>query len=607
MNCKYLYYLALFLIPLPGFNQISPGKLSQAHAELEGISNCTQCHTLGDKVSNNKCLACHEDIQSLLNQDRGYHASDEVRNQDCFACHSDHHGRKFEMVRFDEAQFDHNLTGYELEGQHDKIECKDCHIADHIADASIKKRESTFLGLEEDCLSCHLDFHQNTLSNDCIQCHDFEAFRPAPLFNHEDAEFDLKGAHVNVDCLECHEKSIKNGQEFQSFTGLEFQDCNSCHEDPHLGHFKNHCFQCHNENSFESFTGFAAFNHNTTRFTLKGSHRQVACFACHQKSSNPKTVFQDKLNIKENQCASCHQDVHDNKFGNDCAQCHVEKSFLTLKTMDFFNHNVTDYPLEGKHVGVDCKSCHTNRYTEPIDFAACKNCHIDYHLGEFEDQQVSPDCSQCHSLHEGFQYSLFSLEDHAETPFPLVGSHLATPCFDCHLKEEQWTFRNIGNTCVDCHKDIHEGQLSSKYYPEQRCQSCHSEGSWASISFDHVLTEWPLEGAHAQINCRDCHFDNTQTNNEQEFSFLSIENECARCHEHLHGDQFAENGQTDCIPCHNTESWSPSIFDHNRAAYKLDGEHVDVECKACHLDYADNDVNKVIYKIEKFDCIDCHQ
>ncbi len=604
---KWAYYLIIIWLPLEFFAQISPGQLSQAHANIEGISNCTQCHILGEKVSNLKCLTCHLEIQSLLNQNRGYHSSDEVRNQDCFACHSDHHGRKFDMVRFDEGQFDHNLTGYTLEGQHDQTECKSCHQADHIANAEIKQRASTYLGLEQTCISCHLDFHQNTLSNDCIACHDFEAFRPAPHFNHADAAFNLKGAHLEVKCIECHEKTTNNGKDFQAFTGIEFQDCISCHNDPHLGHFKSQCFQCHQENSFNTFTGSAAFNHNITGFNLKGSHSRVGCFACHQKSSNAKTVFQDQLNIKENQCVSCHEDVHENKFGNDCAQCHVEKSFFSLKSMDFFNHSVTDYPLEGLHLGVDCKSCHKDRYTVPIDYSACKNCHQDYHQGEFEDHQTSPDCARCHSLHEGFEYSLFSLEDHAETTFPLVGSHLATPCFDCHLKEEQWTFRNIGGTCVECHEDIHEGQLSSKYYPDQQCQSCHSEGSWASISFDHILTEWPLEGAHTRINCRDCHFENAQTNNTLEFSFFSMEQECYHCHDHNHGDQFVENGQTDCIPCHNSESWSPSIFDHNQAAFKLDGEHLIVECNACHLNIVDNDANRVLYKIEKFDCIDCHQ
>ena len=37
---------------LPGLHaQLSPGPLTNAHASLEGITNCTQCHTLGEKIS----------------------------------------------------------------------------------------------------------------------------------------------------------------------------------------------------------------------------------------------------------------------------------------------------------------------------------------------------------------------------------------------------------------------------------------------------------------------------------------------------------------------------------------------------------------------------
>ncbi|MCC6726954.1 MAG: hypothetical protein IT258_20805, partial [Saprospiraceae bacterium] len=45
------------------------------------MSNCTQCHDLGDKVSNNKCLACHKEIKSLVDKKRGYHASKDVKAQ----------------------------------------------------------------------------------------------------------------------------------------------------------------------------------------------------------------------------------------------------------------------------------------------------------------------------------------------------------------------------------------------------------------------------------------------------------------------------------------------------------------------------------------------
>ena len=46
--------------------QLSPGDLTTAHSHLDGISNCTQCHVLGNKVSSEKCLVCHTEIKERI-------------------------------------------------------------------------------------------------------------------------------------------------------------------------------------------------------------------------------------------------------------------------------------------------------------------------------------------------------------------------------------------------------------------------------------------------------------------------------------------------------------------------------------------------------------
>ncbi|MDP1993933.1 MAG: cytochrome C, partial [Ignavibacteria bacterium] len=136
--------------------QISPGKLVQAHQNLEGLSNCSKCHELGDKVLNSKCLACHTEIQSLIKTKRGYHASSEVSGKDCFKCHSDHNGRTFEIIRFNQKSFDHQKTTFKIDGKHKDVKCDQCHQAKFIADKkSFAKRKNTFLGLSNDCKSCH--------------------------------------------------------------------------------------------------------------------------------------------------------------------------------------------------------------------------------------------------------------------------------------------------------------------------------------------------------------------------------------------------------------------------------------------------------------------
>ncbi|MEL6844201.1 MAG: cytochrome c family protein, partial [Bacteroidota bacterium] len=338
--------------------QLSPGELSNAHKEYEGLRNCTLCHDLGNKVTNQKCLDCHDDIQGLLDQNRGYHAAPSVRSQDCFACHSEHHGRNFDALRFDQDNFDHDLTGYTLEGQHDVIDCRECHQPEYIADPEIRRRENTFLGLDQECLTCHDDYHQQTLSSDCIQCHNFEAFQPAPGFDHDEADFALRGAHQEVDCRECHTESVRNGQEFVQYTDIPFARCTDCHDDVHNNQLPGACTQCHNETSFSRFLGQSRFNHNRTGFELRGAHKREDCYSCHDKTSNPLLVFQEPKGIADNNCVACHDDVHEGRFGDDCVQCHTEESFLVIKNLDQFDHGLTDYALEGLHREVDCRECH---------------------------------------------------------------------------------------------------------------------------------------------------------------------------------------------------------------------------------------------------------
>jgi hypothetical protein len=605
---NYIVFFLFFSITFC-FGQISPGDLSQSHSNLEGMSNCTQCHELGYKVTDKKCLECHKEIQSLINQNKGYHANKNVKKQDCFECHSEHHGRKFDMVRFDENTFNHNDTGYRLEGKHNSIDCRKCHQPDNISNSEIKKRKQTFLGLNDECISCHDDYHQKTLGTDCKKCHTMDAFSPASKFNHDQTEFPLIGAHQNINCIQCHKKETKNGEEFQEFKGIAFQDCKSCHNDPHNNQLPGKCNDCHSEVSFQNFNG-QTFNHNVTNFKLKGKHNTIDCFACHKKTDNEKLVFQDLIGKSESNCLACHNDTHEGKFGLECVKCHNEESFFALNNMDFFDHNKTDYSLEGKHLEVDCKQCHTGRYTKTIDFSACNKCHNDYHNGEFTENNFTPDCVECHSLQEGFEYSLYTLEQHQETEFPLEGAHLATPCFACHISEDndQWTFKNLGETCVDCHVNIHEDYINPSYYPENNCKACHVSDSWAKIdSFDHSKTGWNLTGKHKTTACRSCHFiENSDNKSVIDQKFIKLDTDCASCHENVHDTMFEIDGITDCNRCHITEHWIPEKFNHNTTRFPLEGKHTQVECNACHTSSIIDGKVKVLYKLNKLKCIDCH-
>jgi hypothetical protein len=499
------------------------------------MSNCTQCHVLGNKVSNEKCLICHKEIQQRINLQKGYHSSAEIKGKQCITCHNEHHGKNFQLIRLDTAKFDHSLTGYTLSVPHAKKGCKDCHVTKFITDQKIKAKKYTYMGVSTDCLSCHADYHQKTLPSDCLNCHNADAFKPATKFNHAKTRFQLVGKHINVDCLKCHKVEMVNEKKFQEF----------------------------------------------------------------------------KLN-QNISCASCHKDPHQNKFGQNCNQCHTEESFQIVKGAKNFDHNKTDYKLEEKHLTVNCKACHKTKFTDPLKFKNCTDCHTDYHKKQFAKNGVSPDCSQCHSV-KGFTLFSYSIDQHNLSPFPLRGAHVATPCLECHKKQEVWNFRGIGINCKDCHADIHKTFIQAKYYPEENCKICHNEGRWADVSFDHSKTEFNLTGGHTKQSCRACHITRDSNGAIQRDSrriigqkFSGLSKNCSDCHDDIHRKQFEKNGITNCTECHYTENWKASKFDHNNTAFKLDGKHINVACLKCHKPQQEGSYVYIKYKLKEFKCESCH-
>lgn len=517
----------LYLLAVNAVAQLSPGELTRAHAHLEGLTNCTKCHVLGEKETTSKCLECHREIKNLISQKKGYHASAEVAGKRCAECHGEHFGRDFKMVRFDDKKFDHKITGYKLEGKHAEIKCADCHKNEFIKTKISQKKGDSYLGLSTECLSCHADFHQNTLSKNCTSCHNLNAFRPAPLFNHAKTKFVLTGKHQTVSCEKCHKIEQVNGQKFQQFSGVAFASCTNCHED-----------------------------------------------------------------------------IHKNKFGNDCLKCHTVFSFHEVKSLGTFNHEKTDFPLRGKHITVDCKKCHKTSVTQPVKHNFCTDCHADFHEKQFLKNGKSPDCDECH-LVEGFSPSTFGYEKHNRLNFKLEGAHLATPCFTCHKKTEKWNFAKMGSRCIDCHENFHQNFIGAKYIPDGDCKKCHAVNSWNEISFDHNFTGYALEGKHASVSCRKCHFK-TDANNKQLQQFNWGNQECTNCHTDIHFEQFKQNGKTDCVRCHTNNSWKAEKFDHNTARFKLDGKHEGLACAKCHKPKDAMLKSSVVYKFKDISCASCH-
>ncbi|MEI7895695.1 MAG: cytochrome C [bacterium] len=502
-------FLLVVLFSRSGFGQISPGELSKAHTSLEGITNCTKCHILGKKVSNQKCLECHTELKARTDLQKGYHSSSDVKGKECVSCHSDHHGLNFQIIRFDKDKFNHDLTGFKLTGAHAKKKCIDCHKREHISDQKIKKKTFTYLGLNPACLTCHTDYHQQTLSANCAECHDQEAFKPVTKFDHNKAKFQLVGKHQEVLCVTCHKIGVKNNLKYQEFKGIKFDNCTSCHKDAHNNKFGQVCTQCHTGSSFSIIKGGQNFDHDKTDFKLYGRHLKVTCIECH------KTKLTNAL--KFDKCTDCHTDYHKNQFAKqgvspDCSQCHTVYGFKEFN-YTIAQHNEGIFPLKGAHLATPCFACHKKQISKTDTTwhfreigKQCIDCHKNYHQNFISDKYYPG--SSCESCHSEARWSKVNF-DHAKTNFELTGAHAKKTCRDCHFKKTEGAeptqqFSGLPKTCFSCHTDIHARQFEKN--GETDCFSCHGVDAFKPVTkFDHSKTLFPLDGKHKNVACAKCH------------------------------------------------------------------------------------------------------
>ena len=511
------------------FAQISPGNLTYAHSNLEGMSNCTKCHVLGKQLEVKRCLSCHNEIKSMIDKKIGYHSSREVISKDCWNCHSEHHGRAFQIIYFNKNNFDHNKTGFILEGKHSQLKCEECHQKKFILDPLLKNRTNTYLGLNTSCNSCHVDVHQNTLGNNCSSCHSFDKFKPAVLFNHDNSKYKLTGAHLNVDCKKCHLMVKLNGKMMQKFTGLQFENCSPCHRDIHKNMFGNNCLKCHSTESFKLIKK-GSFDHNATKFPLKGAHNTVKCSGCHGTNLISE--------VKYDKCTDCHKDYHFNEFTKnniieDCKDCHNVKSFKDV-LFSVQDHDKIKFQLEGSHLAVPCESCHykKNEWHFRNIGLKCIDCHENIHGNELTNKYMKGNnCTSCHNT-VSWQVITF---DHNLTSFKLLGKHILVTCSKCHSQINQQgklvsKFASLNSDCTSCHKDIHFGQFDSERSEQTSvCENCHDFNNWKPVKFDHDKTSFILTGKHEKVKCSGCH-KSVNVNGNIFIKYKLKEFKCASCH-----------------------------------------------------------------------------
>jgi len=566
--------LALFLFAsarVDGAQLLSPGPLSQAHASIEGDAHCNDCHSSGKRVDQAACLKCHRDLGARIAAGVGLHGL-QYKNQQCEKCHVEHLGVGTPQVRWpggDPSKLDHAQTGWPLDGAHKTTTCNKCH-----GDKVNQRGAPTFIGLSRACTACHKDPHEDRFGAACTNCHDEALWTNLRLqgFNHDLARLPLRGAHATVACAKCHFEPPKS-------VGLKFALCGDCHKDPHSGRLGTTCTTCHEETRWKP----VSFNHagaNHPVLSLAAGHANVACAICHDRGNLVAPS-------KGSECVSCHKPVHAAPFGRSCENCHASIQWLGLaRTVGLAAHPRTAYPLTGRHAAATCASCHRPDLAEEtrfrkLAFARCADCHQDQHRGEFASADEG-ECKPCHTT-AGFRPTLFGVDLHASTRFPLIGKHGAAPCSSCHTTERPRLELHIAKrACADCHANPHGDQFA-KEMGQGGCAHCHDPRGWNLPKIDHSI--FPLLGAHATALCDSCHHPTPEDRKAgQGASYRGIPRHCSGCHDDVHLGQFRLTEPVlECDRCHSAKTFKIPDFDHEvQAGWALTGAHEKMACAGCH-------------------------
>lgn len=203
------------------------------------------------------------------------------------------------------------------------------------------------------------------------------------------------------------------------------------------------------------------------------------------------------------------------------------------------------------------------------------------------------DCTLCHGKDSWKPAVISDRFNHAKS-FPLTLAHASVACRSCH---ETLDFKQAKSNCADCHQDVHRGEFGLD------CVMCHTTRNFierADSARRHRVTRFPLLGAHAILDCSDCH----RPSSSGQATFVNTPTECDACHLDDYNattdpDHAAGGFSRNCEQCHGTMSWSSAAFNHEVTGFPLTGAHRAIVCASCHPGNQFSNASS--------DCYACHQ
>jgi len=554
--------------------------LMGAHAALD----CEACHkgaAVGQFMGLSiQCYSCHaRDYQQATNPN---HLAGKFPTT-CEQCHG--------VDNWFNAKFDHAAVGFPLTGAHATLQCVQCHVNNNY----------NLTSANTVCVSCHLNDYNTAVSpvnhvqagfpTTCETCHDTLAWTDGK-FDHSTTGWALTGAHATVTCTQCHVNSNYK---------LTNTACVSCHlKDFQATTNPNHvqqgfaqtCESCHNTAAWQP----AQFDHSKSGFPLTGAHATTPCAQCHVNNN---------YTITNTACVSCHQNDYNTAvspvnhiqlgFPTTCQNCHDTVSWLNGK----FDHSTTGWALTGTHATTPCAQCHVNNnYSLTSANTVCVSCHLnDYNTAVSPVNHIQAAFpTTCNTCHDTVVWTDGKF-DHSATGWALTGTHLTTPCTQCHVNNN---YKLTNTACVSCHQTDYNNALSpvnhvAAGFPTT-CDSCHDTVVWTDGKFNHTTTGFALTGAHATLQCTQCH-----VNNNYKLSSTA----CVTCHQTDYNnartpvDHVTLGFPTTCDMCHDTVAWTDATFNHNNTPFPLTGAHTTVPCANCHVNNN--------YTTVPTDCYSCHK
>ncbi len=361
------------------------------------------------------------------------------------------------------------------------------------------------------------------------------------------------------------------------------------------------CSACHTSEGWTPARADMAFRHDAVAdFPLTGAHGQVPCRGCHLdlRFDEPRAAPTD--------CATCHADVHEGRMVDDCASCHTTTSFQDVDGEAV--HLRTGFPLTGAHLQLTCESCHADDRGgafSPLP-SDCGSCHMaDYREARSLDHVAGglpTDCTTCHGTLAWADAPAF---DHgALSGFELLGAHAAVACSGCHQVPGMAPLFEATSPrdCVACHRaDFDREHPGSSLTTE--CLTCHTVDAWQAPDFDHGVTGFPLQGAHAGVECGSCHVDGHRA---LLFPAPAGPGDCVACHRADFDREHGGSGfPTTCLTCHTSDAWSGATFDHGGTGFPLVGAHGALDCAACHGGAGGTSLAGLPASPD--DCVACHR